>query len=74
MDIVVIQNFEDLQRELVNANQTFSKYGKTIDIQGLLKSYTNQTDENILTKIVNFLNTPVEDIKDACATSITLKY
>lgn len=74
MDIVEVSDFKDLPNAIIDANKTFSDQGRTIDVQSLLKSYTNQKDKNILTKIANYLRTPDENIKDACAMSITLKY
>ena len=74
MDIVEVSDFKDLPNAIIDANKTFNDQGRTIDVQSLLKSYTNQKDKNILTKIANYLRTPDEDIKDACAMSITLKY
>ena len=73
MDIVEVSDFKDLPNAIIDANKTFSDQGRTIDVQSLLKSYTNQKDKNILTKIANYLRTPDEDIKDPC-TSIILKY
>ena len=52
----------------------FTDFGMSVDVQSLSESYPDQKSKDILTKIANYLNHSGEDIKDACAMSITLKY
>lgn len=74
LEDVIIRNNKELQEALIDANQNFSDFGMSIDVQSLLESYPDQKSKDILTKIANYLNHSNEDIKDACAMSITLKY
>ena len=74
LEDVIIRNNKELQEALIDANQNFSDFGMSVDVQSLLESYPDQKSKDILTKIANYLNSSDEDIKDACAMSITLKY
>ena len=74
LEDVEILDINGLQNALVDANQNFSDFGMSVDVQSLLESYPDQKSKDILTKIANYLNHSDEDIKDACAMSITLKY
>ena len=74
LEDVIILNSKGLQEALIDANQTFLDSGMSVDVQSLLESYPDQKSKDILTKIANYLNHSDEDIKDACAMSITLKY